>query len=421
MAKSRIKILFLLITNLLLYYIYGNGILIFIITSLFAYFVSKKLHKKEDYLLIVIALDIILLPLIFYKYLVGIMSLKLIAPLGISYYTLSLISYISDIYYKRCKPPKDFYHFALYIFWFPSLIIGPINRYADFDEQFDDIKVTKDNLTLGITRITIGLIKKLIIANKLSIYTSLLAEDLSLHGVLVLLGLFIYSIELYCDFSGGIDIVLGISKIFNIDLCENFNYPFKSESVKEFWQRWHISLGRWLKDYIYIPLGGNRVSLLKSKINIIITFIVSGLWHGIQYLFWGLINGLLVAFPFKTKNRYINMIFTFIIISFLWIFFIYPNSLTAIKMFSTIFTKFDISQFNNIFNLGLTIYDYLIIIISIILLNIYSNKKDLINNKLITCSIELKLTIFLVILIIILLLGNYGLDVKSSNFIYGNF
>ena len=421
MAKSRIKYLLFLIINILLYFFFGKNFLFLLGTSIFTYYVGKIIYQKHSFWLIIFSLFLVLLPLIFFKYLMNIMELSFVVPLGISYYTLAQLSYLSDMYHKRYVPSDNIMDFFIYTFYFPCLFIGPINRYHDFSKQIKEISIKCDNVILGIIRIMLGLVKKLIIANKLGVITAMLANDLSLDGGYVLFGLFLYSIELYCDFSGGIDIVLGISKIFNIELFENFNHPFKSESVKEFWRRWHITLGSWLKDYIYIPLGGSRVSKVRTKINVIITFVISGLWHGIHFILWGLINGILVSFELKTKNRYFNIILTFVFISFLWIFFIYPDTITSIKMFITIFTKFDLSFVKNIFNLGLNIYEYLIVLISIIGVLFYENKKEKIEVWFLKRKIEYQLIIILILIVLILLFGNYGLDVNSNNFIYGNF
>lgn len=421
MAKSRIKKILFLLINVFLYLYFGKNYFLLPVLTIFNFYFGNIVYKKKNSLLLIIGIIVNLLPLLFYKYITVITDTSFLIPLGISYFTLNYISYLSDMYHHKYQCCKKIVDFTLYSFYFPSIIIGPINRYGEFQEQINDIRFNKNNLDLCLLRIGIGLIKKIVIANKLSIIIATLNSDLSYTGLYVLFGLFIYSLLLYCDFSGGIDIILGVSKIFNIELMENFNLPFHSESVKEFWQRWHISLGNWLKNYIYIPLGGSREGKIKTKINILITFIISGLWHGINYLLWGVINGILVCCNFKTKNRYINIMLTFIFISILWIFFIYPNTLTAIKMFLSVFTDFNLSFFSDIFKLGLNIYDYVIIIICTAIVYFYDNKKDIISKKFMNVSIYQKLIILLLIIFIVLLFGTYGMDVNSNNFIYGNF
>ena len=416
MARSKIIKLLILLLSILLYFIYGNYLLIILLTSIFTYLLGNIITKNKNFFLIVITYLIVLLPFIFFKYIINITNLNLLQPLGISYYTLSLISYISDIYhnkYDKCHDLSDFLVFSMY---FPCLFIGPINRYNDFYKEINKISFKKNNVYPSLLRIEIGLIKKFVIANHLMIIINTVATNLNYNGLYVLFSLFIYSIMLYNDFSGGIDIVLGISKLFNMDLIENFNHPFKSESIKEFWNRWHMSLGNFLKDYIYIPLGGNRVSKIKNKINIIITFLVSGLWHGIHYLLWGFINGILVILNIKTKNKYVNYFLVFIFISILWIFFIYNDTFLSIKMFISIFKDFNLSNFN-ILNLGLNIYHYLIIVLSLAIIILYENKNILKNIN----NLYSKIIILLLIIFMVLLFGRYGINVNANNFIYGGF
>ena len=416
-GKSRIKKIFILLLNLLLYVIYGNYILPIVLTSIIAYFCGKLIYKNKNFYLITGCFLFILLPLIFFKYLINIMELNLLVPLGISYYSLGLISYISDIHNNKYKPCNNILDFMLFSLYFPCLFIGPINKCDSFIKKINKINFSKEKVFDGLLRICVGLIKKFIIANKLGIIISTLASNTTYTGWYVLFGCFIYSIFLYCDFSGGIDMVLGISKIFNVELAENFNHPFRSESVKEFWQRWHISLGTWLKDYIYIPLGGNREGNFKTKLNIIFTFFISGAWHGIHYILWGIINGILVAINIKTKKKYINIPLTFILISLLWIFFIYNHTFLSIEMFISIFK---INSFN-IWNLGLKIFDYLVILIFLIPVFIYEIKISKIKIMLNKLSIIKKICLLLFIILLVLVFGNYGLDVNSNNFVYGGF
>ena len=415
MAKSGIKRWLIVLLNLVLYFIYGNKILFILLASVGTYFFSKKLGKNKNFYLICFVYLFLLMPLVFFKYIINIANYSILIPLGISYYTLALISYVSDIVNDKYKPAKSIIDFLLYSLYFPCLFIGPINRYNDFSKEIKKIKFKKENIYASCLRICIGLIKKLIIANKLNVIIMTLSSNLELNGLYVLFGCFIYTIVLYCDFSGGIDIVMGISKLFNIDLKENFDKPYLSETVKEFWRRWHITLGSWLKDYIYIPLGGNRGSSISTKINVIATFAISGVWHGLHYILWGILNGIMVILNIKTNNKYINITITTILISLLWIFFIYNHTFLSIEMFISIFKGSKIPF--SIMAFSLNIWDYLIIIGCFVMVMIYENKKKFLmfNNY----YIKFILVVFLILLI--LLFGNYGLDVNSNNFIYGGF
>ncbi len=415
MAKSRVKKILIILLCLILYLIYGNKIYCILSASIGSYFFGKIVQKNKNFFLICFVYLFLLMPLLFFKYIINIADFNVLIPLGISYYTLALISYISDVYNNRYKASNSIIDFLLYSLYFPCLFIGPINRYDNFSKEIKKISFKKDNVYSSFLRICFGLIKKLIISNKLSIIITTLAANTELTGLYVLFGCFIYTIVLYCDFSGGIDVVIGVSKLFNINLKENFNRPYLSESVKEFWRRWHITLGDWLKDYIYIPLGGNRCSKLQNKINILSTFAISGVWHGLHYIFWGLLNGVMVIINVKTKNKYINICLTMIVISLLWIFFIYNHTFLSIEMFISIFKGSSIPF--SFLAFSLNIWDYLVIISSLVLVLIYENKK----NFLCFNSALIKFIVILLLLLIILLFGNYGMDVNSNNFIYGSF
>lgn len=417
MAKSRIIKILILILNVVLYLIYGNHIVFILFSSISTYYLGRIIKKNKNVFLVAFTYLLILMPLIFYKYIIQIANVHYLVPLGISYYTLSLISYISDIYHDKYACAKDLLYFLLYSLYFPCLFVGPIIRYNDFSVQIEKITFVSENAFSCFLRISFGLIKKLIIANKLNVIVLALSSHLEYTGLYVLFGCITYSILLYCDFSGGVDIVLGISKLFNIDLIENFNKPYLSETVKEFWQRWHISLGTWLKNYIYIPMGGNREGKRNTKINILVTLFISGAWHGMHYILWGIINGILVIINFKTKRKYINRLITFFSISLLWIFFIYNNTIVSLKMFLSLFK---INGFS-ILKLGLNIWDYLVVVFFLILVIGYYRYEDKIISYMNKISLSKKIIFLLVLVVSILLFGNYGLDVNSKSFVYGNF
>lgn len=262
--------------------------------------------------------------------------LKLIMPLGISYYIFKIISYLIDIYKGKITQGYHFGLYALYISFFPQITAGPIERAEYFMEQFikKDEAVLKRFLPLlvneGIYKIVLGLFKKFVIANRLSEYVDKVYSDPAGYtGIALWLSAFFFSIQIYCDFSGYSDIAIGITNLLGIHSKKNFNYPYLSGSVKEFWRNWHISLSSWLKDYIYIPLGGNRVSKIRKTRNILLTFLVSGLWHGANwtFVFWGGLHGIANVFS-KGKQmreegfwRPIKVIVTFIFVTFAWIFF----------------------------------------------------------------------------------------------------
>ena len=221
--------------------------------------------------------------------------LNIIMPIGISFYTFQALSYVVDVYRGECKVQKDIYKLALYICLFPQLIAGPIVKYHDVAEQIDSREVNFEKVSLGVKRFIIGLSKKMLIANTMgAIADKIFTQDPhTFTHVTAWLGSIAYSFQLYFDFSGYSDMAIGLGLIFGFRFLENFNYPYISKSITEFWRRWHISLSTWFKEYVYISLGGNRVGKLKTLRNLGIVFLLTGIWHGANWTFviWGLLNG----------------------------------------------------------------------------------------------------------------------------------
>lgn len=353
-------------------------------------------------------------------------GIKIIAPLGISYYTLQVISYIVDVYKQKIEAEKNFFKYLLYVMYFPYLFIGPITRYEDMKKELFKKKTLKlENIYNGSIRILWGLTKKFVIAGRVGILINTISSDVVAYkGAYALLAMLLYSIQLYADFSGGIDIVIGSSRMLGINLKENFDSPYLSQSIKEFWRRWHIALSSWLKDYIYIPLGGNRCSKIRNKINIIITFVISGFWHGMNYLLWGFLHGLLVVYGkiLKTKCKPVNILITFLLVSILWSFFIWPDTLTSLKMIGSIFINFNyIQMFKNFTSLGLNLANIIVLMISVIALIIFDIKKEKIISKIKNYKLEGKLAIIGTLVLIVLVFGIYGIGFNVSEFIYSKF
>ena len=223
---------------------------------------------------------------------------EVILPLGISFYTFQAMSYLIDVYRDECKAQKDFYKLALYICLFPQLIAGPIVKYHDIAEQIDSREVNFDKVQYGVKRFIIGLSKKMLIANTMGAIADkifLQAPD-TFTPLVAWLGAIAYSFQLFFDFSGYSDMAIGLGAIFGFKFMENFNYPYISKSITEFWRRWHISLSTWFKEYLYIPLGGSRCSLKRTCFNLGVVFFLTGLWHGASWTFiiWGIWNGFFI-------------------------------------------------------------------------------------------------------------------------------
>ena len=270
--------------------------------------VEKFNSHKKFWLISTIVVDLGLL--IYFKYFnfiidninnlfhAHISALDVIMPIGISFYTFQALSYVIDVFRGDCKAQKDVYKLALYICLFPQLIAGPIVKYHDVAEQIEDREVNFDKVNIGVKRFIIGLSKKMLIANTLgAIADKIFTQPADTFSPLVAwLGSISYTLQLYYDFSGYSDMAIGLGLIFGFQFMENFNYPYISKSITEFWRRWHISLSTWFKQYLYIPLGGNRINKNRTYINLGIVFLLTGVWHGASwnFVFWGLWNGFFI-------------------------------------------------------------------------------------------------------------------------------
>ncbi|WP_298393326.1 MBOAT family protein [Flavobacterium sp.] len=232
--------------------------------------------------------------------------LKLILPVGISFYTFHGLSYIIDIYYNRIKSEKNFVDYSLFVSYFPLLVAGPIERATHLLPQIKRRrKFNFEKAKEGVYQIIWGLVKKVVIADSCAIYANEIFDNYStMNSLSLILGAIYFSFQIYGDFSGYSDIALGTSKLFGVDLLKNFNYPYFSRDIAEFWRRWHISLSSWFRDYLYIPLGGSKGNKLFQVRNTFIIFLVSGFWHGANWTFiiWGLINALYFL-PLLLLNR----------------------------------------------------------------------------------------------------------------------
>ena len=259
--------------------------------------------------------------------------LKLILPVGISFYVFQTIGYIIDVYYKRISAEKHLGYYAASVAFFPILLSGPIERIQNLTKQLREEKVfSYDEGSIAFEQILVGYFKKLIIADSLSVYVDKVYSNVEgYQGFSLVLVIFFFSTQIYCDFSGYSDIAVGVSHLLGIKINENFRRPYLADSVKDFWSRWHMSLSTWFRDYVYIPLGGNRVAEWKRNRNLIVTFVLSGLWHGAgwTFLLWGAIHGALQVLE-KKWNTYVikinvpkmlKQIIIFLMISVVWVFF----------------------------------------------------------------------------------------------------
>ncbi len=260
-----------------------------------------------------------------------ILSSEIALPIGISFFTFQIISYIVDLYHGQYRAQKNIINLALYISFFPQLIAGPIVKYKDIDKQLNDRICTLEKMGGGIRRFIYGLGKKVIISNTLAkcVDTIYGLEYTELTGFLVWSAAILYTLQIYYDFSGYSDMAIGLGKLFGFEFQENFNLPYISRSIQEFWQRWHISLGTWFKEYLYIPLGGNRKGKARTYINLSVVFFLTGLWHGASFNFilWGLYHGFFQIVERSRlkeilgRHRIISHLYVSVIVVFGWVLF----------------------------------------------------------------------------------------------------
>lgn len=290
-------------------------IFIMLILAVMDYFCGKKIdkyfdNKKKKRLYLGIDVGVNLLILFFFKYADFIISninlitgfniplLNIPLPIGVSFNTFQSLSYIIDVYRGTVKCEKSFYNYLTYTTLFPQIIAGPIVRYETVDEELVDKKISMNNFTKGMKRFILGLGKKVLIANNVGKLWSIIESGsyITLSPALAWLGLVAFALQIYFDFSGYSDMAISLANIFGMNFDENFNYPYISKSITEFWRRWHITLSSWFKDYIYIPLGGNRKGLAKQIRNILIVWFLTGAWHGASWNFilWGLYFGVIL-------------------------------------------------------------------------------------------------------------------------------
>ena len=433
----------ILLISSIIFYAYGEPKYVFlmlleiIISYYGAILIDKYLRYKETILAIFITIHLGLLCIFKYtNFLISninnifnsnISSLNIIMPIGISFYTFQIISYLVDVYRKKVPPQKNILTLATYISLFPQLIAGPIVRYKDINEELKNRTIALEDTSYGFRRFIIGLAKKVIIANSLGELFNILNNNVPISLASTWLKSLSYMLQIYFDFSAYSDMAIGLGCIFGFHFLENFNYPYISKSITEFWRRWHMSLGSWFKDYLYIPLGGSRRGHLILIRNIIIVWFLTGLWHGASWNFiiWGLYFGLILLIEKLFLKKYFSKvpaIFKHIYVLFIvLISFIIFNSTTIDEAIITIKNLF-IS--NSLINSGTIYYlkSYLpLILISLIgatplMKNIYIK---LSKNKTLNKILNILEPIYLIILLIIV--TAYLIDSTYNPFLYFRF
>ncbi len=416
-----------------------------LLVTVLIYVFALKLgnNDRRNKTILAIGVSVIVLQLGFFKYfnffsqslgnLLGrdFITLNLIAPLGISFYSFSAISYLVDVYRKKYSANKSLLDVALYISFFTKLVSGPIVKPDKFFNQLDpEHCVSLKNLEYGIQIVLLGIFKKMVLADNLSVFVNdVFDTPVAFDSVTVLLAMISYSLQIYFDFSGYSDIAIGFSKVLGFDFDKNFNLPYASLNPTEFWKRWHISLSQWLQEYLYIPLGGNRKGKIRTHINLLLTMLIGGLWHGANFTFivWGGINGigLIVHKIYQNKiktnfsqssiMKIVSAIACFCFATITWVFFRATSFTNAADMFIGLTNNDGIRQ--------LYVWSFVAIAFTIFEIVVAVIKKKSNNNKISAEYLILDLnkvsglTLFFIFVGITVLLSYIG----NTAFIYGNF
>ena len=384
--KITLRNIFLFVVSIYFYYKCGGYYFILLLLSiLFNYLIGLGIadsvrSKKKIILIIGVSFNLLLLAYFKYAYLFmgwvnGLFGTsfevknlfaawsndhsgisKIILPVGISFFTFQAISYIVDIYKQKVSVVRNIFDFGFYLAFFPQLVAGPIVRAAEFIPQlFRKYRLRKEEMGHALFLISCGLFKKMAISDYLSVnfVDRVFDQPLLYSGFENLMAVYGYTLQIYCDFSGYTDIAIGLALLLGFRLPANFNSPYQARNITDFWKRWHISLSSWLRDYLYIPLGGNRKGRIRTNINLMITMLLGGLWHGanMRFILWGALHGVALVlhkvwmhfFPYNTMNKrflpsFFGVFLTFHFVAFCWIFFRSPDMSSALLILSRIFT-----------------------------------------------------------------------------------
>lgn len=454
---KRFQPLLLLIGSLYFYYCCSGTLLLLMAgTSLAAYLFGK--YKMPP----ILFAPVLLLPLLLLKYSAFLLRFSLFSegagffssiglPLGISFYTLQLIAYCTDTYYRKYEPEENFLKFLLYTSFFPQILQGPIPRYNQLGRTlFSRHTLTYENAAEGLIKILCGLFCKLMIADKAGIFVntvfdteSYLLEE-AFSGIHYLSAGILYSFQLYADFLSCVLLAQGVALLFGIRLSENFSAPYFADSIKDFWHRWHISLSTWLRDYVYFPHGGSRRGSFRACINLLLTFLVSGIWHGagFKFIFWGLLHGFYQIFgklTSKFRNRFFSFhgfsgkirliasrLFTFTLVMLAWIFFRANSLRDGLSATASIFTNLHLEKLfdGSLLTLGLSLPEFIVLFLSILLL-LFADYKTLSGKNLTTRVMQFRpaaqFCFALLCLFLIAVFGTYGFGYDANAFIYGGF
>ena len=410
----------LLVVFSLVFYAWSNPIyvVLLILSILWNYFTAFELEAQDDEktkkILLIVSVVVNLFFLGFYKYTGFLMdilhiqsNLKIALPVGLSFFTFSELSYIFDVYNGKSKPQKNIILFTLYVSFFGKISMGPIVSYHEMEDQLTNRTFSKAQYASGIVLFSKGLIKKILLADQLSYVYSILQNNTSTLGVWLLA--ISYMLQIYFDFSGYSDMAIGLSRFFGFDFKPNFDHPYTATSVQDFWRKWHISLSQWFRDYLYIPLGGNRVDKNTYIRNIFIVWFCTGLWHGANWTFilWGLYYGcllLLEKFFLREKleklPKPISHIYTLLVILIGWVFFMSPNITTAFSTLGKMISIGTTTFANNQAKFMLKSYFLLFILAILLSTKVYDKIQIFVYNQYKMKAVYTTWTIYIILIIV---------------------
>ncbi|SDA50968.1 D-alanyl-lipoteichoic acid acyltransferase DltB, MBOAT superfamily [Butyrivibrio sp. INlla18] len=468
---KKVRYIWLLLASMAFYYIVSGKFLVFLIAvTLVTYgaglLIEKNKEKAPKTAKLCLVLSIVLLVCLlgYFKYtgflletvgnIVSLFKLSdtmpvvnIILPAGISFYLFQSIGYLIDCYRGKIPAEKNYLRLALFISFFPQITSGPIERAGNMLPQFKEPKsFSYEAMRDGLLLMLWGYFQKIIIADRLAVLVNKVYESPSSYtGTVLFLATIFYTFEIYCDFAGYSCIAIGTARIMGIKIMDNFSQPYLSESVAEFWRRWHISLSTWFRDYLYIPLGGNRKGYVRKLINLMIVFAVSGLWHGAAWTFvvWGLLHGVfqvlgIVLKPVRDKlvavfkidresfsHHLLKILVTFMLVNIGWIFFRADTFETAIYVLTHMWkvTLWSLTD-GTLFTLGLAEADVRLVIMSLVLLVIvdaFGKKGIVIRDRIVAQSLWLRWLIYIVAIIFVVTCGVWGPGYDAATFIYSSF
>lgn len=473
LCPPKFKYIFLLLCNILYLVSYSTDIahimyLLFVIVCTYIGAVLVEKNQRFKKLLCIVVVTLVVGGLFLFKYIGFIFDnynaildifnisrdklfVNVIAPLGISFYSFQSIGYLIDVYRSKIKAEKNFFMYATFVSFFPTILSGPIERASNLLEQIKQTTTEEykfDKIKNGIILVLWGAFTKLVIADRLSVLVDTVFSNHHIYGGFILLfGAIAYTLQIYCDFYAYSIQAIGIGRILGFDIQSNFDTPYFAVSIKDFWRRWHISLSSWFRDYVYIPLGGNRCSKIRKNINLVLTFLLSGLWHGANWTFviWGAIHAVYqiigeLTHKFRKKWNEIfdvnencasyklgKMFVTFMLVSLAWIFFRAENIDVALDYIKNIifnFQPWDIFNMS-IYDLGLDTLQMNILAISLLIFVLVDALKYITKYDIDSLVLKQNSTFVFIVCTVLFfatfIFGMYGPAFNSKEFIYFNF